>query len=136
MSNDMRPLNPKPNEPPEWFGKFLDIQSREVEERAEERKLRAQVETNHFELAKLSLGAQERTYTSDHDSRKHERRDTYFLVAAVILIIAVLVGVAMWLGKDALAMELVKAVLYLTAGGAGGFALGKVKAKKEDGTDE
>lgn len=134
MANELRPPSTPP-EPPEWFGKFLEIQAKEIEERAEERKLRAQNEQNQFELAKLSLSAQERALAGENNSVTDRRRDTYMLIGFLVLLVIALVGIAMWLDKDAIAIEIVKAAVFLTAGGAGGYAVGRGKSRSESDDD-
>jgi hypothetical protein len=135
MSNDIVPKSggnpPPPNNPPSpaWFGQFLENQKTELSLKAQELELQKQKDANSFAYAEKALGAQERDRTHERECSRKTRKDLYFLVLGIVVIIAALVGVAMWLGKDQVALEIVKAVIYLLSGGAGGYGLGRAKTK-------
>lgn len=57
------------------------------------------------------------------------------VVIWILAAIALLAACAMYLDKDALAEELIKAVLFLVAGGVGGYGIAMKKKAKDEGGD-
>lgn len=110
---------------PELLEQIVRNQAKELELRQSELNLKKQEDSNSFEFAKLALSAK----TADRkDERANERQaqNTRLIFSAVIaLVITTLIIYALSIGKDSFAMELIKAVIFILSGGAGGFAIGK-----------
>ena len=87
-----------------------------------------------FEFAKAALSAK----TTDKDAEREHHRQTQktnlIFISIITLIITGLIAYALSIGKDNFAMELIKAVIFILSGGAGGFAIGK-SSHKDTGKD-
>lgn len=86
-----------------------------------------QQDRNNFELAKMSMQAtSENNKLLDCHLRK-SRRDYMIFSAAILLFILGFCIVAMCLGKEQIALEVVKAGIFISAGGGAGYAIGTKK---------
>lgn len=114
---------------PELLEQFFLNQAKEIELRQSELSLKKQEDDHGFEFAKAALSAK----TTDRNSeREHDQKiqNTRLIFAgAIALVIATLIMYALSIGKDNFAMELIKAVIFILSGGAGGFAIGKSSHK-------
>lgn len=124
---------------PELIERWLENQNKQIEAKARETELQFQQDNHAFEFGKLSLDAQGRDRIHERTNSRKSQRDKMVFVFAIILVIAVLVAVALFLNKDEIALELVKAVIYVTAGAVGGYGYARTKPKGESdisaGTD-
>lgn len=117
-----------PNQPDEkWLQQLVDNQAKELELRSRELDLQKQQDSNNLDFAKESLAAQERDRKHARECERDKQKDRYWLVGAIVAALLLVVAVAVWKDKDQLAMEIVKAVAYLTAGAAGGYAAGRLR---------
>ena len=115
---------------------FIKNQTKELEIRAFELELKKQQDTNSLSFSKDALAAQERDRKHERECERGKQRDRYGLVALLgVLLAAVLLG-AMYLNKDELAKELIKAMLYVAPSLLGGYALGKQAQKKKDDSQQ
>jgi len=121
------PVVPRPDDA--LLTQFIENQTLELEQRAQELVIEQQREANSFEYGRMALDAQERDRKHARDCRRSERRDQYLLVVVVLLILAALIGGAMLLGHQSIALEMVKAVILLSAGAAGGYGLASRKGR-------
>lgn len=111
--------------PPKVFAEFLENQSREIEIRAREMELEKQRDDRRFEFAKRALEAQIQDSREQRDFHLKAMRSAYvFTILAGIVFVGLLVT-ALALNKDQVALEIIKAVIFVATGGAGGYALGK-----------
>jgi len=113
------------------FTRFFDNQARELQLKEKELELRAMSEKNQYQWATSSLSAQV-------DDKKDERRISASITKQKlwggIFLSALVLGfliAGLWLGKDAVVLEIVKDGIFISAGGAGGFALGKSRSTAE-----
>ena len=108
--------------------------AKEHELRLSELNLRKQEDDHSFEFAKAALSAK----TTDKDAEREHHRQTQktnlIFISIITLIITGLIAYALSIGKDNFAMELIKAVIFILSGGAGGFAIGK-SSHKDTGKD-
>lgn len=116
---------------PDLIEKFLDSQNRQVEAKVKETELQFQQDSNNFEYGKLALEAQSNDRVNERISARKTSRERYIFLFAVIALVVGLIATAMWLNKDEMAKELVKALIYVSAGALGGYGLGKAKGKNE-----
>lgn len=112
---------------------FLQNQVREIELRHEEIDLRRQESRQSFEYANKALEAQLEDRGRDRAIAYKGQRDARILVAALTLLLVVFLGVALLLDKDQIALEIVKVIGLLFAGGISGYALGRQQAKADGG---
>ena len=116
----------KPSEMPRaLFKEFLDIQSREIEIRAREMDLRKQKDDHMFEAGKLGLEAQIQDRREQRGFDLKVKQSTFVFAFLVAVVFVALLITALALNKDQVALEIVKAAIFLASGGAGGYALGK-----------
>ena len=97
--------------------KDLELREKEIEQS----KL-AQSNDHEFALASLKAQAEDRA-----DERKHEANNTkYYLGFAVLVILGLfgLFALAISKGKDQIVMEVLKVIMYVGAGGLGGYSWG------------
>lgn len=127
MANDVVPPKP-PNS--ELLSKFLENQTKEIEQRANELELERQKDANALEYGKCALEAQERDRRHERDSKRGEQRDRHILVGGLVLLLAVVIITSMALGFKDVAIEIGKAVALLSAGAVGGY--GYAKSKKDE----
>jgi Flp pilus assembly protein TadB len=113
----------------ELLERFVENQGKDLAVRAQELEIEKQKDNNSLEFGKLSLAAQERDRTHDRECGRKVQRDRLIAVLTVVLIFAALVFAALQLNKDAIAMELVKAVILVSAGAAGGYGYAKSSAR-------
>ena len=104
--------------------KWIDTQTKEIENKQREIELRKQTDKNQFEYAKLALDAQANDTSEEraHESKQHGRKLIFAGIMAGALI-AFLVY-SLHTGKDHIVLEILKAIVFLASGGAGGYALG------------
>lgn len=112
--------------------KFLENQSKELDVRTQEINLQQTTEKQSFEYSKLALDKQAVDRQHHREFVRKCRKDSFFFISGVIAVIGLVIGYSLWLGKDAIAMEIIKAIIFLLSGGAGGYALGKNNTKKND----
>jgi hypothetical protein len=68
------------------------------------------------------------------DARKHyqtDRRDRLIFAGFVVLLLIAFIAAAMYMNQIDIAKEVVKAIIYLVAGGLGGYSYASQKRKKE-----
>jgi hypothetical protein len=73
------------------------------------------------------------------DQRQHEGKQTRTrIIGAVIAFVLTLtfLGVCILTGHETIALEIVKAVVYLGAGGSGGYAYARTRGKRTDNDSE
>lgn len=131
MANEPIPTNgDRPNQ--KFFERFLDNQTRELALKAQELELEKQREQNNTELSRAALEAQERDRAHERDSRRNERKDRHKAALGFLLIIAVLIGAAIYLGAKDIGIELIKSVGLLVAGAFGGYGYAKSKPQQDE----
>lgn len=110
---------------PDFFKEFFEQQRKELEIKAGELELRKQEDDHQFEFGRAALEAQrkDRTEQREHAERRLKTILAFSLGAAVLAV--GLLGFALYLDKDAFAVEIVRAAVYVFSGGAGGYALGR-----------
>ena len=108
------------------LNRYIDLQFSEAESKKEEIEFRKLEESHAFEYASTALKTQA-------DDRKDERghigriiNKTYILAGLIILMFTIFLIIALFLNKEQIVMEIIRAVVYILTGGAGGFAIGRV----------
>lgn len=117
---------------PELFEKFLDNQSKELAIKEKELALQKQQDDHGFEFGKTALLAkvEDRKLQREHElkSSKH----TYILITALVSIVAAIIFYALYSNNTPIAMEIIKAIVYLAGGGLGGYGMAKANKSKDD----
>lgn len=137
MSEDKLPAGPgRERLPVALIERFVENQSKEIELRQREMELEQQRENNGFSYGKAALEAQERDRKDERECRRNQRKDQQRMMLYLAGLIVIVVLGALWLGSEALAMELAKAILLLSAGAAGGYGVGRSKRGVPDDAGE
>jgi hypothetical protein len=116
---------------PALVAQFLENQSRELALRNEELALKQRELEVNYQYAERALEAQVRDRKDSRQEIRSERRDTLVFLGMIASLVACFFGWLLYNGKDAFALEVLKAVLYLGGGGAGGYFAGKSKGREQ-----
>lgn len=114
------------------LNKWFDVQTQEMRLQAERLKLEEKELINNHDIAKITIDRQAIDRTQQREFIQQCRKDTFLFISGISSLIAALVIAALWLGKDQIAMEIIKDIIFLLSGGAGGYAIGKNKNKETD----
>ncbi len=110
------------------FENFLENQSKELSLRSEELILRKQQEQNAFSYGKEALNGK---LVDRNEQRRHQtnlRKINLFFAGSIIFLLIALMVVALVVGKDQIALEIIKAVIFVSGGAAGGWGLATSKS--------
>ncbi len=125
--------NNHPN--PAVIEKFLAVQEQEIIMRGKELEIRKQANEFSHEYATAALQANK----EDREcSRRHEAtviNNRYIFSGIVLLFLMSLVGFALYLNKDQIVLEAMKAILFFGSGGIGGYAYAKNKKEPDQSED-
>lgn len=114
---------------PETINRLLDIQTEELKVKQEEIVLKRQSDQHQYEYAKASLDLQGKDW---QDLRRHRQLLITQILRFCTLIVVVIFSFfayALYLGKDTLVTEIIKALLYAGVSGTGGYYFGKNKSE-------
>jgi hypothetical protein len=123
------PDNPPSNQE-KYLAQLIENQKEDLKLRAEELELRKQANENQYKYAIESLAVQERVLTVQTKNSVKQLNARYFLIAGIITASLIFIGFALYLNKDQIVMELIRAALYIFGGGAGGYYIGKFSNKE------
>jgi len=121
---------------PEIVGQLVENQTKELELRAQELALQKQQNDHSFEFSKKALEAQVTDRNLQRETNKHLQRNQYFLISFLALAIVAVVTYSLHLNKEAIAIEIIKAIVFIFAGGVGGYGLGKNKDLDSKNSDK
>jgi hypothetical protein len=115
---------------PDLIHRLLENQARELALRERELLIQQQQAQNGHQYAQLALNAQAEDRKQIREHNKIHRRERLYFATFISILITGFVIYALQIGKDAIAIEVLKALVYLLAGGAGGYSLrGSEKSK-------
>jgi len=114
----------------ELFKQFLEYQNKELAIKSEENQLNDKQLDRNFELAKIQM--QEVAHDRKDDRQNNQQTLTEVLVftGIVVLTLALFLGYAMNLGKDEIALEIIKSIIYVVAGRFGGYSEANIELFK------
>lgn len=126
--------NKSPNQQlsPALVERLLNIQEQEVVLRGQELNLRKQNDANAHEYAKAALEANVKDREAERSCMKDTMKYRYIFAGLIIFLLIILFCIALFLNKDAIVMEIIKAIMFFGAGGIGGYAYAQ-KIHKENG---
>ncbi len=84
---------------------------------------------NQGREARESLAAQERVMREQLLAHRRQKTDFYWIAGFSILVVATILGLSLWLNKDEVALEIIKDIVLLLGGGAGGYSIGHNRAQ-------
>ncbi len=135
MAKNTLPAQPSPRITPpltpETIGQLVENQTKELELRAQELALQKQQDDHGFEFSKKALDAQLEDRKTQRDHNKHMQHSLYYLIGFLSVMVVAIVITSLWLNKEAIAIEIIKAVGYMLAGGFGGYGVSKKKGKQQ-----
>jgi cation transport ATPase len=110
---------------------LVQLQREQLAVRQEEIGVQKQQVENAHEFALKNLDAQASDRKDARGHNKTERRDRLLFAGLIIAILILFIGAAIYMGQPEIAKEIVKAVVYLVAGGLGGYSYASQKRKRE-----
>ena len=126
-----------------FLNKIFESQAQEQEIKHQQlllEKDQVQAETkrddNSFKFGMASLEVQLNDRKHNRECDRSQKRDTYILITILSLSVCALIVVAMFLNKDEVAKDLIKAIIYLIAGATAGYGYAIKKISKNDARDE
>lgn len=121
---------------PSTIRQLVDNQARELDLRTRELDIQQQQDRHNFEFAQASLNAQVEDRKDERVFQLQQRKHVYILIGVVSTLIMAAIMVAIWLGRDQVALEIVKSVVLLLGGGGAGYAVGRSKAQAQSSRDD
>lgn len=118
---------------PDLIEKMIAVQEKDLIMRNEELQLQKEIQQqSHANAHEYSLAALQANVNDRQASRKHEEntiRHRYIFSGIILAGLICLIGFALYLNKDQVVMEALKAVLFFGSGGIGGYAYAKKSIK-------
>lgn len=130
-----RPDDSKPDimtTPPSWLEQFLENQGKEIELRSAELQNDREREAQNHVHALKSLEAQLQDRSGERSHRLALVTRALILAGIGAVIVSAVIIYAIHASKPEVAMEIIKAIVLLIAGGAGGYGVGARRRKKEE----
>lgn len=117
------------------FHRFLDQQAQEIAVRSQEIQIRQLEIKAGYRYSRASLDAQVRDLRDKRSEERKKRRDQLFFVGFVTVLLSGLLVYLLQSGKEELAHEILKAVVFITMAAASGFYAGKSSERKKREAD-
>jgi hypothetical protein len=106
------------------INKFLDIQYKELEIKTKEIESNDKQIGGNLEIAKLQMQLVAQDLSSSRaDNQKTLTKYLVFSSSAVLMLV-ILLAIAFYLGKDEIAFEIIKAIIFIGTGLFGGYSGG------------
>jgi len=121
---------------PELISQLLENQAKEIEIKAQELDLQKQQDENNFEFGKKALDAQLSDRKMQRDCNNNLQKNQYLLISFLSLIIVAVIIISLYFNKDAIAIEIIKAVVFILAGGLGGYGLKSKEYSQNNDTNK
>lgn len=133
MNNDDLPQTH--NLTPDLISTLLENQSKELELKSIELSLQKQQDIHSFEFGKeaLRIKAEDRKLQREHDFKVKKSR--YLLIGSLMLLVSGIIVYALNSNNSAVALEIIKAIVYLAGGGLGGYGLAKSTDPKNENSE-
>ena len=131
MNNNHPHQNTAQHPPAEMLVAFLDNQAKELELKNKELELQRLNQKNAFEYSHASLRSEAEDRAAQRLFVQKIRRETFVFISVISFAVFGLLGYALSLGKDQIVMEVIRSVIFLLSGGAGGYAIGSKASRKE-----
>jgi len=133
-------MRPKPNQvapikAPEFsdetLGRMIEQQSKEADVRMLEVDLRLSELKYTSAHAEKILGAQERDRQGEREHERKKDLQKLLFSGFCVVLLFVMIVVGMYLGKDEFVSDILKVLVGVIAGAAGGYSYSKVQAKSD-----
>ncbi len=113
---------------PQMLEQLIDNQTKELSLRAKEIDLNRQRDEHAYEFGREALQAQKEDRQNQREHNRIMQRNGLVLVGVIVVILTIIVIVALFLNKESVAMEIIKACAFFTTGGALGYSARTKKA--------
>lgn len=110
---------------PALLEKFIDIQEKELVMRGQEIELRKQSDSNAHAYAKAALEANIKDREAERSHVASITNHRFIFLAIIIILLICSFCFALYINKDQIVMEIIKAIMFFGTGGLGGYAWGK-----------
>ena len=117
---------------PDVVKTLLENQAKELELKAIELALQKQQDEHGFEFGKAALLAKIEDRKLQRNHQLSVKKATHKLVTVLALIISAIVCYAIYSNNSPIAMEIIKAIVYLVGGGLGGYGVAKAGSAPKD----
>ena len=117
---------------PDSVKTLLENQAKELELKAIELALQRQQDDHGFEFGKAALLAKIEDRKLQRNHQLSVKKSTYILVTILALIVSSIIFYALYSNNSPIAMEIIKAIVYITGGSLGGYGLAKASSKSKD----
>lgn len=132
----MHDNNKKNNHPnPAVIEKFLALQEQEIVMRGKELEIQQQGNNNSHEYAKAALQANKEDREATRNHKIQSKKLTFLFSGIVFVFFIAFLTCALLLNKDEIVKEIIKAVIYVSTSGIGGYFIGKNKGHKIESPD-
>jgi hypothetical protein len=126
---------PKPLSP-QVIERMVTLQEKELEIRARELESQHKESENNFKYAQSALDAHAHDRKDERDHQTRRRKGLYIIIGIIVTILFIFLFAAAYIGKESLAMEVVKLVGAFVCGGGGGYAIGKSNTPANGSNDQ
>lgn len=117
---------------PDIFRVLVENQTRELELKAAELSLQKQQDEHGYEFGKAALVAK-------IEDRKHERQhnlairhSAYIFFGVIAFLLAGIIGYSVYANHTEIAMEIIKALVFIGSGAVGGYGVAKTTGNAKD----
>lgn len=110
---------------------LIEAQTKEQALRSQELQIRAQELAYQSKNASEIIAAQERDREKERIHNRRMLRGPLICLTLVFVLILVFFCVALYMGKDAVVLDIVKIASGMVAGGAGGYGIGRAKKQQD-----
>jgi uncharacterized membrane protein YcjF (UPF0283 family) len=120
-----KPQSQNKHPSPALLEKFINVQEQELIIRGQEIDLRKQSDGNAHEYAKAALEANVKDREAERTHIANITKSRYIFAGIIIFFLIILFCFALFLNKDQIVMEIIKAIILFGSGGISGYAFGK-----------
>lgn len=118
--------------PPQVVERLVALQEKELEFKARELEAQNKEMEHNSRYAQNALAAHAQDRKDERDHQTRRRKGLYIIIGVLVFALLVFLFAAAYIGKEALAMEVVKLVGAFLCGGGGGYAIGKSSSRTND----
>ena len=112
--------------------KLLDNSTRQLEQKKREVELESQKDRNRFEFSKIALKTQSEDLEKEREHKRKQSAANKVFAGFILLSVLGFLWYALNSGHEDVALEIIKAAVWMAGGGAGGYALGIRKVQRAD----
>lgn len=117
---------------PALMERILNSQEQQLVIRDKEIDLQKQIDRNTHDYAKAALEVEAKDKESERVHKAIMIKLRYIFAGIIIVCLFSLFGFALYLNKDQIVMEIIKAIMYFGAGGFGGYYYSEGKKSKDN----